>query len=706
MKLPLVGKGRFEIIEGLVGLYQLVRTTKTPVTVTIEGPSGWGKTRLVQEFYERLASTQSQSYWAEQLSPPGSKKAVEDERKCLIPTAEQRSAKSLPDFMWIGMDCAHKSLAHDPILHITSQLETHEVFIKSKVNQCQGSSFSRKSLTERLKKVGQSISEDVASASIGFAAQALGGSMPFGGSMINLIKSTTANVTRAREDNKRISQAGLSNIVSERIDDILNELKVNFSSGLPLIIAIEDFHLRASTVDHFLNRLVELDIHALIIATGSGGPFDDNQKQPWHEVNHRIRWNSPTPKIFGESSSLDLTRDDIVSLVRDTATVSDTDLYQDIVDKFDTPLTYAINLEQHFELMGKEEPLTKEDVEAFAETTKDYYLKRWDELPVALKKELTLATLLVGGSSLTWNSNVVNLVANSGQDADQTPLRANNINEWVENISNSYKRFVSYEKYIVALSSRDKLLRRQLSHYKAEILQHLTTNQASELNIHSFENDCETALSIAILTSEMDRQECDAGLISLVSFFVQGTCFALEQDKSRQLPMFNALAYQGEYLKQVEVAIEELLYSWKTLDSAGSISEYAFLAERVDAYFQAHAACGTYDKTHAQDEILFLMSGGIEDNPVIDLQIARRVTLGNLFYSLDESFTFGTCLKCTLLLDTYDCVIDFGGKTLSPVDCYWYSVTSELLSSRHVGKLPLLLKIKEECITKLNTIAK
>lgn len=65
-----VGRERHAEVNRLVDLFDEVRVTARPRLVVYSAPAGWGKTRIVQEFYARLAAGQpAPAYWPPTLVP-------------------------------------------------------------------------------------------------------------------------------------------------------------------------------------------------------------------------------------------------------------------------------------------------------------------------------------------------------------------------------------------------------------------------------------------------------------------------------------------------------------------------------------------------------------------------------------------------------------------------------------------------------------
>ena len=101
--MPFVGRERVGLVEDLVSRFGEVSANGSSMFVSLEGPTGWGKTRIVQEVYSRLAM--GQKYWPGSLLPADSDDPLQN-RKWLYPKAvEPPEGVDLP-WMWWGIPCA------------------------------------------------------------------------------------------------------------------------------------------------------------------------------------------------------------------------------------------------------------------------------------------------------------------------------------------------------------------------------------------------------------------------------------------------------------------------------------------------------------------------------------------------------------------------------------------------------------------------
>ena len=133
---PFVGDSRHRVVDGLVDILDEMNSTGEPRWVSLEAPSGWGKTRVVQEFYARLAARQSNHYWPETILGASDVHGFEvgDRRKRVFPDPRyfDREPQSLPEFMWLGMACdLRNGLPSQTLLEDLQQLKTHAIYLEA-----------------------------------------------------------------------------------------------------------------------------------------------------------------------------------------------------------------------------------------------------------------------------------------------------------------------------------------------------------------------------------------------------------------------------------------------------------------------------------------------------------------------------------------------------------------------------------------------
>ena len=98
----LVGEQREAHVRALLDALDLT-TESGPTAVLLTSPAGWGKTRLVHEFYERIASPQSQKYWPPEITSKSDDVGILQRRKVTHPGTFTVQTNSYPEWMWWGL---------------------------------------------------------------------------------------------------------------------------------------------------------------------------------------------------------------------------------------------------------------------------------------------------------------------------------------------------------------------------------------------------------------------------------------------------------------------------------------------------------------------------------------------------------------------------------------------------------------------------
>ena len=120
-----VGGSRVGLVDGLVGLFDEVVDVQRPCWVSLEAPSGWGKTRVGREFYARLAARQAEpAYWPARID--------DLDRKATFPARFERPGGSLPEYLWWGISCSSRlGVPTDALRRDLAQLEEHGLYVEA-----------------------------------------------------------------------------------------------------------------------------------------------------------------------------------------------------------------------------------------------------------------------------------------------------------------------------------------------------------------------------------------------------------------------------------------------------------------------------------------------------------------------------------------------------------------------------------------------
>jgi hypothetical protein len=112
---PFVGDQRRGLVDRLLADFDRVSESGTPRWWSLEANSGWGKTRIVQGFYRRLAEQRQPgaAYWPPSLIPDvldatiaGASTSM---RKRVYPEEVVRQPNMVPQWFWWGISCATRS---------------------------------------------------------------------------------------------------------------------------------------------------------------------------------------------------------------------------------------------------------------------------------------------------------------------------------------------------------------------------------------------------------------------------------------------------------------------------------------------------------------------------------------------------------------------------------------------------------------------
>src|SRR5664280_1653602 len=96
------GLPRIRLVGRLVEAFSEAVQSRDLRVVTVESPAGWGKTRILQEFYGQLAMRQPRpAYWPRSLDV--------SQRHCVFPDRVQPGKGARPAWFWWGWSCTRTS---------------------------------------------------------------------------------------------------------------------------------------------------------------------------------------------------------------------------------------------------------------------------------------------------------------------------------------------------------------------------------------------------------------------------------------------------------------------------------------------------------------------------------------------------------------------------------------------------------------------
>ncbi len=125
-----VGADRHTEVDRLVSLFDGARDEANPMLVVYITPPGWGKTRIIQEFYRRLAASQPEPrYWPDSLVPePGNAGPdLTAGRKAVRHTTLSIPEGAKIPWLWLAAPSARLGDGSPPpaLGHLTTQVAPH-----------------------------------------------------------------------------------------------------------------------------------------------------------------------------------------------------------------------------------------------------------------------------------------------------------------------------------------------------------------------------------------------------------------------------------------------------------------------------------------------------------------------------------------------------------------------------------------------------
>lgn len=403
-----VGEGRRLLVDGLLATYDEVNRTGTAQWLSLEAPSGLGKTRVVREFYSRLAAERqvAPAYWPPTIlgSRPDRPDDVSSRRKQVYPKVEHVPG-SLPSFFWWGIAASLRNgVASDALAEDLGQLKAHgpfldDVWIKlAKWTEVNPGWWRKPS--------GAAMEESVTHAAGLVLETLMGASLP-GLGLVRPALSELRKASRTRAEG-RARLAGDGEVVKssfDEIDEAVMLLTRLAQPGLPVVIFIEDFHAADAALAELVTRCVNSESAILVITTGWPGYGEQHAhiRDAFAATQERrISVDSVTqnlPEPFPEGASLlPLDVAALSAVVRHYYPRADTETLRMLARRYGNPL--ALELFCSIERYRRRFPdgglrLSADEVKDLPGNIQDLYRSVWEELPATVREALVYASLSV-----------------------------------------------------------------------------------------------------------------------------------------------------------------------------------------------------------------------------------------------------------------------------------------------------------------------
>jgi tetratricopeptide (TPR) repeat protein len=442
---PFVGESRFRLVDGLLAVLTEVETRGETRWVSLESPSGWGKTRVAQELYVRLAARETEGdtgrYWPATILetvPEASLDQVGSRRKRVYPRWIDRGAASLPSFFWWGIACDMRSdgTATEALLADLRQIEAHALYLEAAwaaldavaKGHLSTLARARRSIRDALRsarkgagKAAAAGQDEIAGHLIGnLIADVLGTAIPGGGILAQLGRLAVGKALKETRDGALIAAGGRFDL--DKPPDILDGTVALVARlarpGLPFVLFVEDLHRATPLVEELIERLVRSNAAILIVTSTWPGEIEARERLAALTrdpiVGHRclrLRHDQPLPEPFPAGASLDaLPTEALAELVLAYYPGTAPEVVAHLAARYNNPLPLELvcnmaKLRRAF--AGRPLGLTPAQIDALPDNdVHALYRALWEELPETAQQALALATLAIPEDSAAWHNRL------------------------------------------------------------------------------------------------------------------------------------------------------------------------------------------------------------------------------------------------------------------------------------------------------------
>lgn len=431
-----VGKGRKALVQGIVNRLDNLTDNKgssRACLISLEAPSGWGKTRIIQEVYKQLAERQASAYWPGSIISEGEDDPV-SWRKHLAPSfiGVPRNRDVLPEFFWWGLTCDMRStnMQSRTLMEDIEQLRFHAPYLEASWAASKLTGLGKYATIAKAKSALGALFAEGAVSGLSKLAELGLGATPFGiGLGLKLVTSGARAVKAKKEEHSQMEKGYEAH---ETIDQGLVDETVNLFSRLahielPIIICVEDIHKATTPVLELLAKLLARNAPILILTTTWPGEFErigtfqSIFDASWAQDRIlRMRYDKASPKgLPGEASLSQLPPDDLGAIVRARYPKAEDNIIELLTARYKNPLPLELVL--NMKSLKQDHPyleLDADDVSKLPETVRDLYNSLWNELPEPVQQLLALSTELMPEGQPEWLMTLIADALSGFKDQD------------------------------------------------------------------------------------------------------------------------------------------------------------------------------------------------------------------------------------------------------------------------------------------------
>jgi hypothetical protein len=399
-----VGRGRQGIVAGLLEVFDHARRDQRPVWVSLEAPTGWGKTRIAREFYSALARTRQSepAYWPLAISADRSR--VSERRKVVNPPDFEHVPMSRPDYLWWGVACGMRNgTPTESLLQDVGVLRKHIDHLENAWWYRAGfvEKFAHPAFLALRAKVLEDGVTAVADYGLTKAAELVGGALPGFSAMSWLVRKGVEQSKAARTRSKNLRSAEEIVYQPSEVDEVESFL-AKIAPLVPVVLLVEDVHDADDLLLDLLERLIRRDAPVMILTTGWPGVIDANpglvlaMARAGERLIRIDEETTPLPPPFPPEASLRaLETADLASIVSSHYERVSPHTRDALLSTYPNPFALELVLETYGDPDGDVLEIDPRDLERLTGKVVDLYKTAWERLGEPERERLTLTTLAI-----------------------------------------------------------------------------------------------------------------------------------------------------------------------------------------------------------------------------------------------------------------------------------------------------------------------
>lgn len=431
------GSSRRELVAGLEAIFERLAhgsdaTGKfEPIWVSLEAPPGWGKTRVVLEFYSRLAKSQEDpAYWPSAIMSDEELNDPELRRTKIFPVDPHRDKDSLPEFLWFGIACAlRQNLPAQTWREDIQQLGCHMLYLEAAYRAI---ADARETWGPRLRAARKAIIQQGRAEAFGAAIAHMGWLFPGIALIPKAAVAATKGIKGHIETREAIATASSLNTsgTSDELDEIVNFLTKISNKGFRIVILIEDIHHAHEMVWEFVDKIMDRAGSVLIISTTWPEEVEKIRKASRTFERHtsrviRVTETELAPEPFRNGAGLmELEEEARLDLLKESYPKIDPNTSALLLKRYLSPL--ALKLFCKIDKFHRRFPngdlrLDVKEINRLPDELKGLYSMLWDEIPVATRTALAVAWFIApenissseAAGDLRWSHSMLHKVISS-----------------------------------------------------------------------------------------------------------------------------------------------------------------------------------------------------------------------------------------------------------------------------------------------------